>query len=66
MTDQMVFDAESNQWRKKAEQPAPPKPLTKCPKCGGQTVKYTQKAYGDQWDCTAPGCAYSHYYSLGD
>jgi hypothetical protein len=48
------------------QQTAPAEPLTKCPKCGAMSVKYRQGAWGDNWDCTAAGCTYHHYYSLGD
>lgn len=65
MTDQMVYDAATNQWHKRSEKPAPP-PLTKCPKCEQLAVQYRQLAWGDQWKCTYPGCAYENYYSLGD
>jgi hypothetical protein len=41
-------------------------PRTLCPKCGQLTVKYTQGAWGDNWDCQSPECGYHHYYSLGD
>jgi hypothetical protein len=65
--EQMVYDAGRNQWRKAGEpEPDNSDPLTKCPKCGEQSVQYKQEAWGDKWDCTRPGCTYSHYYSLGD
>jgi hypothetical protein len=62
----MYYDQKSNTWVPEGQEPPAPAKLTKCPTCGEESVKYTQQAYGDQWDCTRPGCGYKHYYSLGD
>jgi hypothetical protein len=38
-----------------------------CHQCHeGESLTYRQLAYGDQTDCTTPGCGYSSYYSIGD
>ena len=41
--------------------------ITRCPKCKALgTLSTKQEAWGDRTTCSASGCGYEDYYSIGD
>lgn len=42
-------------------------PLPRCPRCGAhESVETSMEAYGDRSWCTAEGCGYTSWHSIGD